>query len=673
MSEVSDDDDNFQRIRDNSLNTTDLSEKSDAVPEDQRRPSLTILDGTFFQIDSETLNNKTVVATCVKCSPKLVKIKGLLNSTSNYVSHLKRKHGEETVAEYHAYATQKKCRKRNDTSSSEDSSSSCSNQITQANFEKDLRNFFVHSMIPLNVVEDPFFALMLNNLELKKHGLNLISRRTLTRKITESKIQEVSRIKSELEEAENVCTVVDIWSCRKRSFFGMTVHWLDSELNRKSKTLACRRFAGTHNYERIAMLIEEIHKDFGLSTDKIEATVTDNGSNFVKAFKEFGLSIESMEDFDSDSEEDVSNGSHENFEEQENILPSHLRCAAHTLNLCAVSDANKLLKKDNNSTLSEIHHKTVEKCNVLWNAAGRPKTAEIIQDVLGHTLSRPGVTRWNSLYDAMKQIYSIKEKNIMLHRALSLTNFISDREIEYMKEYIRCSAPIAEALDILQGETNMYYGLLLPCLMALRKKLRKLQNASLKYCEDLVNCYKESVEKRFEEFFYISTGVAERAAVAALSYPRFKNKWFTCVTSHDQERIKMIFKHVITREISKTNDNNGGEDPVTNTENPFFDFGSDSDSETDTSIQVIQQRITPKTRAEIMMTQFFAESDCSLMVLNRYDEIKKIFKKYNTPLPSSASVERMFSYATMVNLPKSNRLSDNLFEDRVVLKTNLKM
>lgn len=48
--------------------------------------------------------------------------------------------------------------------------------------------------------------------------------------------------------------------------------------------------------------------------------------------------------------------------------------------------------------------------------------------------------------------------------------------------------------------------------------------------------------------------------------------------------------------------------------------------------------------------------------------IKNVFIKYNTPLPSSIPVERLFSYASITNDPKSNQLSDANFERRVVLK-----
>jgi len=70
------------------------------------------------------------------------------------------------------------------------------------------------------------------------------------------------------------------------------------------------------------------------------------------------------------------------------------------------------------------------------------------------------------------------------------------------------------------------------------------------------------------------------------------------------------------------------------------------------------------------MEQYFADQARSLEMLHKYPPIKTIFVKYNTPLPSSAQVERLFSYATMTNTPKSNRLSDEKFEKRVVMKAN---
>ncbi len=52
-------------------------------------------------------------------------------------------------------------------------------------------------------------------------------------------------------------------------------------------TLACHRMEGPQTFEKLAELMCEVHSKFGLE-GKILHTVTDNGSNFCKSFREFG-------------------------------------------------------------------------------------------------------------------------------------------------------------------------------------------------------------------------------------------------------------------------------------------------------------------------------------------------------------------------------------------------
>lgn len=83
-----------------------------------------------------------------------------------------------------------------------------------------------------------------------------------------------------------------MWSSKKRSFLGVTAHWINvNSLKRQSAVLACRRFQGTHNFDRIAEMLCDIHSEFDLDSSKVLATVTDNASNFAKAFRLFGVKL----------------------------------------------------------------------------------------------------------------------------------------------------------------------------------------------------------------------------------------------------------------------------------------------------------------------------------------------------------------------------------------------
>ena len=65
----------------------------------------------------------------------------------------------------------------------------------------------------------------------------------------------------------------------------MTVHWIDSDnMQRKKAVLACRRPKGRHTYDVLANIIQKIHWEFEID-GKVCMTTTDNGLNFVKAFR----------------------------------------------------------------------------------------------------------------------------------------------------------------------------------------------------------------------------------------------------------------------------------------------------------------------------------------------------------------------------------------------------
>ncbi len=119
-----------------------------------------------------------------------------------------------------------------------------------------------------------------------------------------------------LQNALYVCTTADMWSSRQRNFIGMTVHWLVDDFNRRSACLAIRRFKGSHTYDVIAKAINDIHSEFNISK-KVSITITDSGSNFLKAFRVFGPTT---------NEQDLSENSEDcegDFCEEDDIVCLH--------------------------------------------------------------------------------------------------------------------------------------------------------------------------------------------------------------------------------------------------------------------------------------------------------------------------------------------------------------
>lgn len=103
-----------------------------------------------------------------------------------------------------------------------------------------------------------------------------------TPKLIMSLIEKTGDIKEKLisilKEQSHICTTADVWSCRGRSFLGVSAHFIDSkDLTRRSYILA---FEAIH----------KVHQDYGLDAIKIPFTVTDLGSNMCKAFRFFGPS-----------------------------------------------------------------------------------------------------------------------------------------------------------------------------------------------------------------------------------------------------------------------------------------------------------------------------------------------------------------------------------------------
>lgn len=121
-----------------------------------------------------------------------------------------------------------------------------------------------------------------------KNKIKFITRKTLTKRASLLFDQKKGALKAMLSEATHLCTSADCWTGRGKSFLGSTVSWIDPPtLIRKKACLSLKRLKGSHTHQVLAKAMYNVHKDFGI-VDRVECSVTDNASNFGKAFLVFG-------------------------------------------------------------------------------------------------------------------------------------------------------------------------------------------------------------------------------------------------------------------------------------------------------------------------------------------------------------------------------------------------
>ncbi|KAL4154050.1 hypothetical protein QTP88_001883 [Uroleucon formosanum] len=335
-------------------------------------------------------------------------------------------------------------------------------------------------------------------------------------------------------------------------------------------------------------------------------------------------------------------------------LPQHQRCAAHTLNLIATTDIGDAEKDKAYKILSR---RVFGKCQALFNKQNQSKQyADQIKNVLSRYLITPNATRWNSFYDAIKCIVSNLNKIDEVFSITSLQPFTRPRETLILIEYCKVMQPIAKSLDILQGDKHVSLGYLLPTLTAINKSLKSL--SSLNYCTPLINALQKGIEKRFQRYMSSST-----CQISSALIPKFKLNW-----ASSEEKISIKEKLV---ETLKT-------------------CAEDADSTYTSSQPLVQNDLSHQNVTED--DDFLLFEDDLQESQNNYDlqkivsdyllnhnikspedlpiTLKKAYIEYNTAVPSSAHVERLFSAGGQVFSRRRGSMSDTNFEMALLLKFN---
>ena len=224
---------------------------------------------------------------------------------------------------------------------------------------------------------------------------------------------------------------------------------------------------------------------------------------------------------------------------------------------------------------------------------------------------------------------------------------LKDKELEFISEYFSVMKPISVALNQLQAEKECYYGCPLPTLFVTQDTLASLDaavpnNLCLKHCMSLLTSVISWFNSRFGNFFVIEPEHGGNCRLlASVCHLYFKFRWISLLQesnfgNHEAtaSQVKNKLKEAVRNCNFDTINNNA--DPDLSSEDDFFknmdsSFSSDS-----------------KNNLELL--NYLKDTSKSINSLDKYP-IQKIFKKYNTTLPFSAPVERLFSFASLVHSP----------------------
>lgn len=519
--------------------------------------------------------------------------------------------------------------------------------ITQSKIDEFIFNFIVEDCHSFYVLEQPGFRKLIAGLT---EGLKVMDRVTLFTKVDQSFSRMREELMSKLSSIQYVCTTADIWTANNRSFFGMTCHWIDAEsLERKSAALGFVRLQGRITYDAIAGRIHDIHVTYNLES-KVQTTVTDNGSPFVSVFREFAVDTTETDD-DIGFYENVS-AVLEGEPEQDMLLflPSVQRCASHTLEQIVNEDFWQAVSQ---GPMCQLFYSAMAKVFAMWNKCHHLQVGLDAAEEIGKmALAVPAVIRWNVEYCAVQKIVSLSERELTeLCARLEVPRLLAE-ELSFLKEYVTVFHPLAFALELFQAEQKCYLGLVIPTVLSLKNKLNEQKDAA-NYFSDVIKSIVVAIEVRFQELF-----TSTEAKIATATTPQFRLWWMAA--SEREEMCSLLATEASQMDPCSTTEANTSRSLSTiKSEDDFFSYGSAK-----TTVKIQQWGVTEEVR------KYVEGTGKSLECLQDFPRVKQLFLKYNTTLPSTAPVQRLFSQKGNLVTSQRNSLTDDYFERIQLLRYN---
>ena len=149
-----------------------------------------------------------------------------------------------------------------------------------------------------------------------------------------------------------------------------------------------------------------------------------------------------------------------------------------------------------------------------------------------------------------------------------------------------------------------------------------------------------------------------------MSNPRFKLDFLTASSRASNPETEAKCKELLLQAASKysaDNKKNSVSLPTTSDTADYYGFKVKCDSTKSSSNSAID------------VIKYLEDPSDNLCMLSKYPSVKKVFVRFNSALPSSAPVERMFSMAGKIHSPSRTLLTSDNFRKSVLMKANTRI
>jgi hypothetical protein len=228
--------------------------------------------------------------------------------------------------------------------------------------------------------------------------------------------------------------------------------------------------------------------------------------------------------------------------------------------------------------------------------------------------------------------------------------------------------PVAVALYMLQGEEQAYLGCLLPTLAVTIMMLTSFLNRDhLTYCKPLVMAMLEGIRKWFSPCFE-----DKECQLAAAFHPRFKLMWLQKHDSSQVRRVKVAMEEAVEASLREAaaaspGSSDSSSEDVTQVVGDFYgaitqipkESSSRRNMHKSNAIKIVSNWLSSPSRVDLGDGAFLGDT-----------VLVELFVMYNTPVPSSAAVERFFSQGKDILRAKRASLSDQNFDMLMFLRGN---